>query len=435
MLYCVYLYPWEENELLRDQIKKSMHWGVTIFLVVAASILLHSMLNNLEKIGDVLGTVLSVLTPISYGLVIAFLLNPLMQRIEALLLKIPVKSKRAETRRKKLARALAILGSVLFLLAILAFLLIILLPQLINSIGLLVGNIGDYATALESWLTPFLAESGEEVRVFVDSSIERLRDWISSLLQDDFITLLSGITTGVVQVGRTVYHFIMGVIVSVYLLASKERLIAICKKCIYALLKPANGNKLLGVMREANQLFRAFLVGKLLDSGTIGILCFIGTSILKMPYSLLISAVICMTDLIPYFGPVIGAVPCALIILMIDPMKCVIFVIFILCLQQIEGNIISPRIVGGKTGVSPFGVLLSILVGGGLFGFVGMLAAVPTFGLIYRICKRFIEKKLANRKLPLETQTYTSLGSVQSDVNGEPVIEPLETPQANKRSS
>lgn len=234
--------------------------------------------------------------------------------------------------------------------------------------------------------------------------------------------LVSGVTSGVVVVGRTLYNFILGVIVSIYLLAAKERMLALSKKCVYALLKPERANRFLDVTREANRMFRGFLIGKILDSAIIGVLCFIGMSILQLPFVVLVSVVVGITNIIPYFGPIIGAAPSILLILMIDPIKSLIFAIFILLLQQLDGNFIGPRILGDKTGVSPFGVLFSILVGGGLFGFIGMLVAVPTFGLIFQLSKRFVENKLAHRKMPLETDNYARVDHVAVTEDGSPVL-------------
>lgn len=408
--------------MFRDRIKNSLNWGITIFLVIACSILFYFFLDRLNEVGALIRKILSVLAPVSWGLVITFLLNPLMQRIESLIALIPAKSTRAQRVKSKLSRAAGLILSEVFLLALLIFLIRILLPQLIDSIGMLVSNIGEYSKSLESWLTPYLAEADETVRIYVDSAIDQVSKWVTSFLQDDFMKLVSGVTSGVVVVGRTLYNFILGVIVSIYLLAAKERMLALSKKCVYALLKPERANRFLDVTREANRMFRGFLIGKILDSAIIGVLCFIGMSILQLPFVVLVSVVVGITNIIPYFGPIIGAAPSILLILMIDPIKSLIFAIFILLLQQLDGNFIGPRILGDKTGVSPFGVLFSILVGGGLFGFIGMLVAVPTFGLIFQLSKRFVENKLAHRKMPLETDNYARVNHVAVTEDGSPVL-------------
>ena len=421
--------------MFRERIKNSLNWGVTIFLVIACSILFYFLLENLTEINNVIKKVLGVLAPVTWGLVITFLLNPLMQRIEGLLAKIPAKFPRAEKTRRRVSRTIGIVLSEIFLLAILIFLIRILLPQLIDSVRMLVTNIGDYVNGLETWLTPYLAKTNDAVRTYVDSAIEQVRGWITGFVQNDFMKLVGNLTSGVVLVGRTLYNFILGVVVSIYLLASKERLVALSKKCVCALFKPERANRVFSITREANDMFRGFIVGKILDSAIIGVLCFLGMTILKLPFVLLVSVIVGITNVIPYFGPIIGAVPSVFLILMIDPIKSLVFLIFVIILQQLDGNLIGPRILGDKTGVSSFGVLFSILVGGGLFGFVGMLVAVPTFGLVFRLCKRFVEKKLAGRNMPLSTNEYTNLDYVDVGEDGKASLAPMKpaAPKAKKK--
>lgn len=418
--------------MFRERIKNSLNWGITIFLVIACSILFYFLLENLTEINNVIKKVLGVLAPVTWGLVITFLLNPLMQRIERLLAKIPAKFIRSEKTRRRVSRTVGIVLSEIFLLAILIFLLRILLPQLIDSVRMLVTNIGDYVNGLETWLTPYLAKTNDAVRAYVDSAIEQVRGWITGFVQNDFMKLVGNLTNGVVLVGRTLYNFILGVVVSIYLLASKERMIALAKKCVCALFKPERANRIFSITREANDMFRGFIVGKILDSAIIGVLCFLGMTILQLPFVLLVSVIVGITNVIPYFGPIIGAVPSVFLILMIDPIKSLVFLIFVIILQQLDGNLIGPRILGDKTGVSSFGVLFSILVGGGLFGFIGMLVAVPTFGLIFRLCKRFVEKKLANRNMPLATNAYTNLDYVAVGEDGKTSLAPMK-PDAPKQ--
>ena len=421
--------------MFRERIKNSLNWGVTIFLVIACSILFYFLLENLTEINNVIKKVLGVLAPVTWGLVITFLLNPLMQRIEGLLAKLPAKFPRAEKTRKRVSRTIGIVLSEIFLLAILIFLIRILLPQLIDSVRMLVTNIGDYVNGLETWLTPYLAKTNDAVRTYVDSAIEQVRGWITGFVQNDFMKLVGNLTSGVVLVGRTLYNFILGVVVSIYLLASKERLVALSKKCVCALFKPERANRIFSITREANDMFRGFIVGKILDSAIIGVLCFLGMTILKLPFVLLVSVIVGITNVIPYFGPIIGAVPSVFLILMIDPIKSLVFLIFVIILQQLDGNLIGPRILGDKTGVSSFGVLFSILVGGGLFGFIGMLVAVPTFGLFFRLCKRFVEKKLASRHMPLATNEYTNLDYVAVGEDGKASLTPMkpEAPKPKKK--
>lgn len=227
--------------------------------------------------------------------------------------------------------------------------------------------------------------------------------------------MITRITSGLFEVGAYVYNFIIGLIVSIYLLLSKNRLLGHFKKLLYTLCPPTPANRTLEIARYTNRVFKGFLVGKLVDSTIIGLLCFLGTTLLRIPYSLLISIVVGVTNVIPYFGPFIGAIPSALLVLMLDPYKCLIFVIFILVLQQLDGNVIGPKILGNTTGVSSLGVLISILVGGGLFGLVGMLVCVPTYAVLYSLIKGSAEQKLKKNGLPTDTQTYVTLNQINPE--------------------
>ena len=230
-------------------------------------------------------------------------------------------------------------------------------------------------------------------------------------------------------------NVLIGVIISVYLLVSKEKFLRQSKKVIYALCKPKKANLILHIGRKANEIFNGFIIGKIIDSAIIGVLCFIGVSIFKMPYALLVSVIVGVTNVIPVFGPYIGAVPCAILILLVDPMKGLGFIIFIILLQQLDGNVIGPKILGESTGLSPFWVVFSILLAGGLFGIVGMIVGVPTFALIYYIIKLFIQQKLEAKNLPTDTNEYTDV----SHVNDQGVFvaqkENLEKEEENADSS
>ena len=234
---------------------------------------------------------------------------------------------------------------------------------------------------------------------------------------------MSKLTVGISWVFSLVSNIVISLIVSVYLLVSKKRFLGQLKKLLYVFLKPDTANAALSIFRQINKIFGGFISGKIIDSLIIGVLCFIGVSILKMPYPLLISVIVGVTNVIPFFGPYIGAIPSAFLVLLIDPGKCLIFLIFILALQQLDGNVIGPAILGDSTGVSPFWIIVSILVGGGLFGFIGMLLGVPTFAVIYYLVKTFSEYYLRKKDLPTDSMLYCKLEKIDPDT-GEPVLLP-----------
>ena len=226
---------------------------------------------------------------------------------------------------------------------------------------------------------------------------------------------MSSLTEGVIGVVNGLIDVLIGFIVAIYLLFGKEKFLGQGRKIVYAFNTPRRANIILHLAAKTNKTFSGFIIGKLIDSAIIGVLCFIGLSILKMPYTLLVSVIVGVTNVIPVFGPYIGAIPSTILILLVDPMKGLYFVIFIFLLQQLDGNVIGPMILGDSTGLSAFWVMFAILIGGGLFGLVGMIVGVPTFAVIYYIIKMLIQQKLEQKKLPIETENYNEKNYVGED--------------------
>ena len=237
--------------------------------------------------------------------------------------------------------------------------------------------------------------------------------WLKTDLLTRINQMMSFVTVGVFSVVETLFDIAVGVIVSVYVLNSKEKFTGQCKKITYALLSRERANLMLQITRKSHKIFGGFVIGKIIDSIIIGILCFIGLSILDMPYTLLVSVIVGVTNVVPFFGPYIGAIPSAILILLSEPIKGIYFVIFILVLQQFDGNILGPKILGDSTGLSAFWVVFSILLGGGLFGFVGMIMGVPTFAVFYYLVSMFIEQKLERKKLPKESKEYEEIQYIE----------------------
>ena len=200
--------------------------------------------------------------------------------------------------------------------------------------------------------------------------------------------------------------FALGFIVSIYMLCNKETLLAQIKKTIVSITKKSTCAKIMGVSSQANKVFSGFIIGKIIDSIIIGLLCFIGLTLMKMPYNIMIAVIVGVTNIIPFFGPIIGAVPSTLLMLIVDPKKAILLFIFILILQQFDGNILGPKILGDTTGLPGFWVLISLIVSGGLFGFAGMVLAVPVFALVYSFVRTYVENKLRKKKLPVTTEYY-----------------------------
>ena len=221
--------------------------------------------------------------------------------------------------------------------------------------------------------------------------------------------MLKNVSAGIFDILIFMKNFLIGAIVALYVLADKEKFVAKSKMLVYAIFPHKWANLLIHSMRFTHKTFGGFIYGKLVDSAIIGVLCYFGMLLLHMPFPILVSVIIGVTNVIPFFGPYIGAIPCILLILVVDPIKGLYFAIFILLLQQFDGNILGPKILGETTGLSSFMVIVAILIGGGLFGIPGMIAGVPVFAVLYAMVCRLISHSLSNRKMPVEEEDYVNI--------------------------
>ncbi len=392
-----------------------LHWGVTAFCVIAASVLLFSFLQNIDVVRNTISKVVRILAPFIWGVVICYLLSPMMSRMERRLFlpfckKLYSKSKRSDG--SKIARGLSVLVSEIILLLMLVAIVYLILPQMFSSIQTLVSNSGTYVNNLTDWVGKLLAnypDLEDYVSGIVGNVGEDMGAWLEGKLLPQLGNMVTSVTSGVYGVALSIYNLVIGIIVSVYLLMDKENFLATIKRLSYTVFSVETADKLRLGMLFVDRTFMGFLTGKLLDSLIIGIICYIVCSILRMPYTLLVSVIIGITNIIPFFGPLIGAIPSALIILMVDPVKCLVFVIFIIILQQIDGNIIGPHILGSSTGITGFWVMFSIILGSGLFGFWVMLLGVPVFVVIYNFFNKLIVRKLQRNDLPYEISDYRDM--------------------------
>ena len=429
-----------------SKIKEHLQRGMTAFLVIVAGVLFFFAIYRFSAIVDVVKRVISILSPVILGFVIAFLLNPIVNKTENLLKPLMKKVFKKEEISHKFSRAIGIFVALVVALLIVVALINMIIPEVYRSIRDLVVTLPKEIHLLSEKINTMLEGNSTLDKFFKNlilSSNDYIEEWISTDLlkwvQDDLISqtgnFVTSVTVGVVNVVKGIMNVLIGVIISVYLLISKEKFLRQSKKVIYALCKPKKANLILHIGRKANEIFNGFIIGKIIDSAIIGVLCFIGVSIFRMPYALLVSVIVGVTNVIPVFGPYMGAVPCAILILLVDPMKGLGFIIFIILLQQLDGNVIGPKILGESTGLSPFWVVFSILLAGGLFGIVGMIVGVPTFALIYYIIKLFIQQKLEAKNLPTDTSEYTDA----SHVNDQGVFvtqkENLEKEEKNADSS
>ena len=392
-----------------------INWGMTAFCVIAAALLFYFAVRNISVFMEILGKLVTILAPFIWGLVICYLLSPLMRLLEKRVF-LPLGKRLYRKNKKggaaKFARVLSIVFSEIVLLLLLAALVYLIIPQILSSVQMLIQNSGTYADNVSAWLDSLLKDYPEldsYVGEIFGNFNANVGNWLETKLLPQLGNLITSVTSGVYGFARSIYNLIIGIIVSVYMLADKEGFLASTKRLSYAIFSVETADRLRQGLNFVDKTFMGFLSGKILDSLIIGIICYIVCSILNMPYTLLVSVIIGVTNIIPFFGPLIGAIPSALIILMVSPSKCLIFVIFIIILQQIDGNIIGPRILGSSTGITGFWVMFAIIVGSGLFGFWGMLLGVPVFVVIYTVIQNLVVKKLKKSDLPWEIADYKEM--------------------------
>lgn len=389
--------------------------GLTLFLTFVACTLFKIFLDNFNVLG-VIRTIVKLMMPFMIGFALAYLLNPVMKFFERNLFERAFRNSRIKKKRK-LVRGLSVLTTVVVALAAFTVVLLLLIPQLAYSLMGILNNLPEYMKNLGSYVEGLVA-GNQELANFVDTQMTTINDTIQDFISTampSITKLLGNVTVGVIGVVNALKDSILGIIISVYVLYAKEQFIAQAKKVIVALTPDSFSKPFISLVRETHGVFGGFISGKIIDSLIIGVLCFIGTSILGMPYAVLVSVIVGVFNVIPFFGPFIGAIPSALLILMVDPLKCLWFVIFIIVLQQFDGNILGPYILGGTTGLSAFWVIFAILTFGGLFGFIGMFVGVPVFAVIYTLISRGINKKLEKKGRSTATADYLYLSSVQQE--------------------
>lgn len=395
-----------------DKYRTYIYWGVTaltVLLLLVAAVFVVMRWSLVAALG---AKIANILAPVIYGAVFAYLLNPVYNRVQAAVMKMTEKIITQEEGRKRLGGFLGTLASLFLLVAVVVGLISMLIPQLINSISGVMETLPASINNLEIWLEKVLADNPDleqQVMQHYGAAADYLQNWLTNVVVPNIYRIIGSVSSGVVLVVRAVFDILIGLIVMVYLLNMKEKLLAQAKMIIYGLFPLKIANKVIEEGRYVHQVFGGFIIGKLLDSLIIGLICFVLLGFANMPYVLLVSVIVGVTNVIPFFGPFIGAIPSAFLILLSDPMKCLYFLIFILLLQQFDGNILGPKILGDSTGLSSFWVLFSILLFGGLMGFVGMIIAVPTFAVIYRLVTEFTTWKLGKKALSDSLDSYDRL--------------------------
>lgn len=401
--------------------KKYIYWGVTAFLVIIACLAFFWIIQRWTGVRELFSEVNTILSPIIWGFVIAYLMTPIVKFLEKRITK-PLGErlfKKKPERADPFGRGTAVGLALLLMLGIISALFVMILPQLYRSIVNIFANLGDSINRAVNWVNKWLDDYPDVRQFFTNflGDIETLlTNWARTALPE-MNNILTSVSVGVINALKGLANFLIALVASVYIMYSRESYVAQGKKILYSLVSIKRGNNVLSILRFTNESFMGFLSGKLLDSLIVGIICYIGCAIIGIKDSMLIAVIIGVTDIIPFFGPFIGAVPAALIVLMYSPLQCLIFILFIIVLQQIDGNIISPRILGDATGLSGFWVMFSILVGAGVFGPIGMIIGVPLFAVIYAAIKYVVKRRLKKRGLPTETAVYVELDYIDPASN------------------
>jgi len=357
---------------------------INLIPIIIITLLLYRIINNIENIGSMLSTIFSLLSYFIWGFVIAYLLNPLMVYIEK------------ETKMKRIY-SISIIYTLFVGIVILVITLVT--PNVIRSAVDLFNNIPQFANKAYTWSTNFLSKNELLNKYDVTSYLNSYLKTFNKDISTYFAPGLQIIINNLMGLSSFFMKLVSGIVISVYLLLDKESIISTLKKFIYSILSKPTSIKLIHFLKIVNTTFNKYFVGKMIDSIIFGIITFIGFVILKIPYALPFSLIISLTNMIPYFGNIIGMLPAVIITIFYNPIKSVEIILFITTLSNIDGWFITPRIVGDKVGISPLLIILGIVLGGGLFGIMGMLLGVPVIALIKTLLEDFMNKRLENKEL------------------------------------
>lgn len=411
----------EQEKNTRTEKRKKDSWdhyvkmGVTAFVTVAACITFFFVLYRFDAIAGLLSKIMKSAESIIIGLALAYLLMPTKNFIEKRVYRLLRNKRFKKDKAKEIAKFVAITGAIIFLFIIIGVLIAILVPALITSIFGLVEAMPGYIDSFVAWIEEIgLADSS--VALMIGETITSLTSELQTWAKNEILPLvqeyLGQITSGVLAVLKAILNFIIGIVVVVYVMSIQETLTGQSKKIVYAIFPAKEGNIIIDTVRKSHEIFGGFVTGKIIDSAIIGVIAYIGCMILQIPSALLVSFIIGVTNVIPFFGPFIGAVPTILLVLIQSPIHALYLAIFILVLQQVDGNIIGPKILGDSTGLSAFWILTSISIAGGLFGFFGMLLGVPVFAVIYYIVQQIVKYRMEKKNLSSDTEEYVTLVSI-----------------------
>ena len=364
------------------------------FGTISLSVLFFFFLYRLQGIGNVISQLSTILAPFIYGGIIAYLLRPMCNSLEAFFqLRLPKKMRR-------FANAFAVVFSLMVGILVVYALITMVVPQLVESVVTLWNALPTKMEQLVNWATETFGKD-ERVVQFVEKNYRSyftdIDKWVQANVIPQVSSLVTNVGTSVWQVLKFVYNILIGLIVAVYVLHGRKRFGKQARLIVRNIFSDRWADRILEEVEFIDRMFGGFIDGKIIDSAIVGVLCYIGCTVLKIPSALLVSVIVGVTNVIPFFGPVIGAVPSTLLILIDSPLKALWFLIWVIVLQQLDGNVIGPKILGNRTGLSGFWVMFSIILFGGLWGIVGMIICVPLFAVIYDTVRRLVRRGLRRR--------------------------------------
>lgn len=420
--------------------KKYFCWGLTAFLVIVASILFYYILFHRSSLSNGISTFIQIAMPIIDGFVLAYLMTPILNKIEKSIIKpLYQKAKIPMTpKSKRRIRALSILVTVVLILIVLYEFIGLIIPEVIRSIQSIIFQFPIYVNNLTNWALGLMKnnpELEEVVNGMIAQYSSKLLDYFNKNLLPHINGLIKTLSLSVIGVFRALWNFVIGFIISIYVIGSKETFAGQAKKIVYALFDRKAGNEVISNFRFIHSTFIGFIGGKIVDSIIIGIICFVCTSIIGTPYAILVSVIIGVTNVIPFFGPWIGGIPSALLVLMVDPLQALYFVILIMVIQQFDGNILGPKILGDSTGLSGFWVIFAITIFGGLFGVLGMVVGVPIFAVFYAGVKAVVNRMLRKKDLPTDLQPYMTVGEIDEAKTFTEYVPPVKKKKKKVESS
>lgn len=399
-------------KLHRNQ--KYFKWGLTAFFVIVAALIFWIIFSNLKGFYGLILDLVNILAPILYGCVFAYLMNPVMELTRKLMNKLLSRTKLKEKTAQKVSIFVSVCIATIVLVGLLFAFVALIVPNIANSVQELfqAERLEKYGNTITTWINGNFASTsvGRWIRDNLGSLWEMVLNWLKSI---DIPSFIGSLTSSVYSAVIGVFDVLIGVIAAIYVLVYKKKLCSQAKKITVAFFSARHADRIFEIARRTNRIFGGYVVGKIVDALFVGVVTYIAMLIMGMPYAPLIATLIGVTNIIPFFGPFLGGIPATLLLLIDSPSNALIFVIFIIVLQMIDGNIIENRILGERLGISDFWVLVSILLFGGIFGFGGMLLGVPVFAVIYTLITDAVNNHLKRKRYPTDTEIYYTLESVE----------------------